>query len=402
MSFRAVTWAFDTIRGIVAQEKLVLVALAEFANDENITWRALEEIAARAECSVRTAKTHLKNLELRGLISRAGRYTWCDSVSEACANRPPHKHRSGTTYTLHLNMVMPLPLVVSEVEAHGVSSTGAKLALVEKNPELQGKVHRCKTCTCGKCSCSTGATGRSPQVQQAAPICNIEPPIKPPYQTTPKLSKERAQADFDFGVAGRGVDDQPVASDEPSLPGSGRVLNESLLLACLPEAMRGLDARGMRMVWSKLAPLLDEGATPGAIKAFLNSGSLPERVSYMPGLVASRLERMVFKRPSTAGLQPVRTVGVVENGGVVEDEPTEGERLSSLVWERLRDLGVASRPMVLALVVQRLCELRASQNLGGEIACLQDLTQCADSEFLELANLALADVSAEKQFGGVA
>ena len=58
MSFRAVAWAFDRIKGLGQGEKLVLLALAEFANDEDETWRSREEIAKRAECSLRSVASH--------------------------------------------------------------------------------------------------------------------------------------------------------------------------------------------------------------------------------------------------------------------------------------------------------------------------------------------------------
>ena len=48
MSFRAVAWALDQINGVGPTVKLVLIALAEFANDDDITWRSRNEIAARS------------------------------------------------------------------------------------------------------------------------------------------------------------------------------------------------------------------------------------------------------------------------------------------------------------------------------------------------------------------
>lgn len=130
MSFRAVSWAFDQVRGIGANEKLVLVALAEFANDNDETWRAREEIAVRAECALRTVDTHLKNLEQRGLLVRTPRYAWCDSDSDACASRGAHKHRTGTLYRLNVGaQPSALPAQVS---------THAKLATVaRKVPQSQ-------------------------------------------------------------------------------------------------------------------------------------------------------------------------------------------------------------------------------------------------------------------------
>lgn len=421
MSVKAISWALDEVIDTSPAETLVLFALADFADNEGVSWHPLDKLAQRARCSTRTLRTHFKTLEELGLLSREPRYAWCKDAEGPCATRPAHKHRSGTTYRLHLEVTRAqLQARIAEIKA-SEKSTEENFSSVEKTAEYQGKVHRGKFFPCGEVESSTVENLRSPQRKQSVTICNIDPSIKPPYQTTPNLSKERAREDFDFGVAGRGVGEAqtvstPYGSNREPYPdsrdsGSGllalappdvaagyRVLDESLLLACLPEAMRGLDARGMTLVWSKLVPLLDEGATPGAIKAFLNSGNLPDRVSYMPGLVAARLARMVFKRPSTAGLETVRNVGIIENNGVVEPETAE-QQASALVWERLSGLNVATRPTVLAMLVQRLREMRMSVLECAELAALQDLIALEENVFQDLAQQALADISGLKRVG---
>lgn len=180
MSFRAVAWAFDRIRGLGQGEKLVLLALAEFANDEDETWRSREEIAKRAECSLRSVASHLKTLDECGLISRVPRYSWCGDQSGACADKSVHKHRSGTTYRLHL-----------EVEgnfAESAESTDANLAHVDFSAECSGCGHTCKSCTCGDDRGSTDANSGSPQMQQVAPICTYNPQIN--HQTKPNQTHQ--------------------------------------------------------------------------------------------------------------------------------------------------------------------------------------------------------------------
>lgn len=63
------TWAF-AIQGLGAAEKLVLLALADNADDLGRCWPSQEVIATKASVSVRTVRTHLRTLEKHGLLSR--------------------------------------------------------------------------------------------------------------------------------------------------------------------------------------------------------------------------------------------------------------------------------------------------------------------------------------------
>ena len=66
----------------------------------------------------------------------------------------------------------------------------------------------------------------------------------------------------------------------------------AIFVACLPESMRVMDARGLGLVVGLLRERLDAGWAPGEIKRLLDS-PLPDRVARMSGLVASRLRRLV-------------------------------------------------------------------------------------------------------------
>lgn len=221
MSFRAVAWAFDRIRGLGQGEKLVLLALAEFANDEDETWRSREEIAKRAECSLRSVASHLNTLDECGLISRVPRYSWCGDQSGACADKSAHKHRSGTTYRLHL-----------DVEGDFAESTDANLAHVDFSAECSGCGHTCKSCTCGDDRGSTDANSGSPQMQQVAPICTYNPQIN--HQTKPNQTHQEELPEKQlFGNPGGGLEtserdcDALVASGDASLATSDRASSKA-------------------------------------------------------------------------------------------------------------------------------------------------------------------------------
>jgi len=68
MSWRATSWAAEQRTGSPIS-KLVLLKLADNANDEGICWPALETIADHTELSRRTVQDHLNRLEGMGLIT---------------------------------------------------------------------------------------------------------------------------------------------------------------------------------------------------------------------------------------------------------------------------------------------------------------------------------------------
>lgn len=72
MSVQALSCAF-AMRGLSPSEKLVLLALANFANDKMQCWPSQERLAADTELSARTVWAALKSLEDMRLMSRASR-----------------------------------------------------------------------------------------------------------------------------------------------------------------------------------------------------------------------------------------------------------------------------------------------------------------------------------------
>ena len=66
--------AFGYDVGGNAMRKLVLLKLADNANDEGIAWPSFETIAAQCECSRRTVIRHIKKLEEDGVIAVQKRF----------------------------------------------------------------------------------------------------------------------------------------------------------------------------------------------------------------------------------------------------------------------------------------------------------------------------------------
>lgn len=72
MSVEAIAWAWAQQTGS-ATHKAVLLTLANYADEHGFCWPSQELIARRAECSVRTVRTVLKDLEAKGVLQRSER-----------------------------------------------------------------------------------------------------------------------------------------------------------------------------------------------------------------------------------------------------------------------------------------------------------------------------------------
>jgi hypothetical protein len=69
MSVKALTWAFDQMTELPV-DKLVLLALADFANEAHECWPSRRVLAIRAMCSTDTVDRVLKRLEASGCIKK--------------------------------------------------------------------------------------------------------------------------------------------------------------------------------------------------------------------------------------------------------------------------------------------------------------------------------------------
>ena len=71
MSVDAVAWALRWAPVANAQEHVLLIALADRADEfGRAAWPYQDDLAARGRCSIRTARRHLAAMEKRGLIAR--------------------------------------------------------------------------------------------------------------------------------------------------------------------------------------------------------------------------------------------------------------------------------------------------------------------------------------------
>jgi len=73
MSVKVITWAFD--QDLPPVKKFILVALADWADGDGVAFPGQLSLASKTGISERTLRTHLKELEEAGFLTRAKRYT---------------------------------------------------------------------------------------------------------------------------------------------------------------------------------------------------------------------------------------------------------------------------------------------------------------------------------------
>jgi DNA-binding transcriptional MocR family regulator len=72
MSVQAISWAMDH-RVHSVTEKVILLVLANYANEYGISWPSQRTLAENAACDERTVRRTLVSLEARGVIRRIAR-----------------------------------------------------------------------------------------------------------------------------------------------------------------------------------------------------------------------------------------------------------------------------------------------------------------------------------------
>ncbi|WP_163830754.1 helix-turn-helix domain-containing protein [Spartinivicinus ruber] len=69
MSVQAIAWAF-TLSNLEPNKKIVLLALADNANDQGYCWPAMDTIAEKTSLSRSTVKRHIKSLAKLGVLTK--------------------------------------------------------------------------------------------------------------------------------------------------------------------------------------------------------------------------------------------------------------------------------------------------------------------------------------------
>ena len=348
MSILAMTWAWGLME-LDQSQTLVLLALADAANDEGVCWPSQAEIGRKARLKDRAVRNQIRSLEAAGLLSVSRRATpqgrktnvyrlnigcdfslqskqparnagWVEGSESQPVDNPtfrcnqsnrhemPVGYPTGTVMPVATGTVMPVATLYQTTNIQTPN-------LTPPPPVVEGSVGL--------------GNGYADQVavegEAASPVATSAPP-----------EGRRCSQESTRGTKGSESDQGTESSSEADL---------AILAACLPESMRLLDARGLGLVVGLLRERLDAGWTSGEIKRLLDS-PLPDRVARMSGLVASRLRRLVAvgdsPRAQAAAASRERERLASERAAVATAR--EAQTAPSLLHMRIHDLAKEMAP----------------------------------------------------------
>ena len=304
MSVRASTWAWS-LEEVMGSEALVLLALADQANDEGLCWPSQEKLAPKARQSVSTLRRSLRSLEKMGLLTTI--------------TRSSTRGRRSNLYLLHIGAKPDLSMKSAKAVNLGEGAAQACQMLEDASSAVF------------VANKATGQFDRLPQSvigDRLQPVTGdrllyTEPPDRTtkPNPTLPTAPARGQAANAKVGSGGKtstqgteGTRNAPVegasvpVGEVKPRPGSrvqgGPVkglktaevgLSEqerALVGACLPVWMSALDKRGAHKVAEALKVRVDAGWQPSQIRGLLD-GNPPSQIIHMASLVLNRLERNV-------------------------------------------------------------------------------------------------------------
>ena len=309
MSIWAVNWAFQL--DVPNQtHKLVLLSLANFADDEDEAWPHVETLAKMASVSVRSVFRALAALEAAGLISR---------TMGLRENAGGGLRKSNSLYRLHVPDEVSRragrgegrPKLLRETPSGSQHDTGVMLAAVaDKTPSGS-------QCDTGVTLADQPDTGGTTNMTPVSGLYKENPShIEPPTPLPPTSSSAAVVLADGSGGVGSGsesdVEDSRGGVGLPaagSAPAGGRAVSPNadggvvpvgrdvaadwaLIRHALPESMQVLDDDGVAVVAPLLRERLDAGWTAADLRAHLAGNPIPARVRHLAGLVAHRLSKL--------------------------------------------------------------------------------------------------------------
>ena len=323
MSFKASHWAVHEVRGLRPVERVLLLVLAEYADDRDCAWPSQDRLADNVETSLSTLRRCLARLEALGLLTRGHRWVM-DEAGDT--------HRATNVYQLHVGATPDwsrLEGVSSGARRAGAAGSGSA---VEEQVPYTGQIDRYREApdeppvdnsSDDGVFVANADTGHSDGYGGSRRLYRSKPGGIPVTQvtgiSTPK-HQENHQTQPDQEVtspggcaasrpgpvgsgggdarsgasAGRARRDASPATGRPGSVAAGLPVEVAELLGdCLPDSMQnGLDRQGALRIAGLLRERLDAGWRPHQIRQVMDQ-ALPARVSRLSGLVASRLEANV-------------------------------------------------------------------------------------------------------------
>ena len=347
MSILAMTWAWG-LMDLDQSQTLVLLALADAANDDGVCWPSQAEIGRKARLKDRAVRNQIRSLEAMGLVSVSSRSTsqgrktnvyrlnvgcdfslqskqparnagWVEGSDSQPVDNPTfrcnqsNRHEmpvgdpTGTVMPVATGTVMP---VATLYQTPNIQTPN----LTPPPPVVEGSV-----------GLGTGFADRvAVEGESASPVATSAPPEGRRGPQKPRRSP-KSEAD-------RGAE----SASEADL---------AILAACVPASMRVMDARGLGLVVDLLRERLDAGWAPGEIKRLLDS-PLPDRVARMSGFVASRLRRLVAvgESPRAQAAAATRERERLEAERAAAEDERVAQTAPSLLHMRIHDMAKELAP----------------------------------------------------------
>ena len=352
MSILAMTWAWG-LMDLDQSQTLVLLALADAANDDGVCWPSQAELGRKARLKDRAVRNQIRSLEAMGLVSVSSRST--------------SQGRKTNVYRLNVGCDFSLQSKQPARNAGWVEGSDSQPV---DNPTFRCNQSNRHEMPVGD---PTGtvmpvATGTVMPVATLYQTTNIQTPnlTPPPPVVEGSVGLGTGFADQ---VAVEGESVSPVATSAPpegrrgpQKPGgtpkrlasapegdrgaeSASEADLAIFVACVPESMRVMDARGLGLVVGLLRERLDAGWAPGEIKRLLDS-PLPDRVARMSGLVASRLRRLVAvgESPRAQAAAAARERERLEAKRAAAEDERVAQTAPSLLHMRIHDMAKELAP----------------------------------------------------------
>ena len=272
MSIMAMTWAWG-LTDLDQSQTLVLLALADAANDEGVCWPSQAEIGRKARLKDRAVRNQIRSLEAAGLLSVSRRAT--------------PQGRKTNVYRLNIGCDFSLQSKQPARNAGWVEGS-------EPQP-VDNQAFRCNQSNRHEMPVGY-PTGTVVPVATGTvmPVASIyqTPNIQTPNPTQPSPTFNPVPGSGQVG-SGRGFEATSRSDHEKQAPSSATSEDAGALIgACLPEWMQAMDRSGARQVAGMLAERIAAGWTPAQIRGLM--GEKPANgVRRMSSLVAYRLDENV-------------------------------------------------------------------------------------------------------------
>ena len=272
MSIMAMTWAWG-LTDLDQSQTLVLLALADAANDEGVCWPSQAEIGRKARLKDRAVRNQIRSLEAAGLLSVSRRAT--------------PQGRKTNVYRLNIGCDFSLQSKQPARNAGWVEGS-------ESEP-VDNSTFRCNQSNRHEMPVGY-PTGTVMPVATGTvmPVASIyqTPNIQTPNPTQPSPALKEVPGSGQVG-SGQGFEATSRSRHDKQAPSSTTSEDAGALIgSCLPEWMQAMDRTGTRQVAAMLAERIAAGWTPAQIRSLM--GEKPANgVRRMSSLVAYRLDENV-------------------------------------------------------------------------------------------------------------